>query len=170
MGKNKRQPGFTVIEILFVLTLMVAFTACFVIRPFRTKDDVISRTKIVLSEAVFLARLHSMDPGASVELSLRNGKLEVTKKVTQNYWKKKYSKELDSRISSCELVNFPIRCKSSIIPPPSSPRRSFEAGTTPLNPVVFEEKFFLPFQLKFSLDGRTCCIAVDTHAQIQVYR
>jgi hypothetical protein len=161
MGKNKRQPGFTMLEIIFVLMLMVAFTACFTIRPFKTKDDVISRTKIALSEAVFLARLHSMAPGASAELTLRDGKLEVTK----NYWGKKYSKELDSRISNCRLVNFPLSCKSSALP-----QRSFDAGTTPLNPVVFEEKFFLPFQLEFSLDGRTCYIAVDMHAQIQVYR
>ncbi|MDR2628534.1 MAG: type II secretion system GspH family protein [Puniceicoccales bacterium] len=169
MGENRQQPGFTLLEIVFVLVLMGVFTACFAIKPFKSKDDVIYGTKVILSEAVFLARLHSMASGLPnvskdpIILSLTKEK-ELEVRRSQNFWEKKYSKRLDSRISECKLVDFPWSCKSS-----DYTQNLFQAGKMPQEKVVFEEKFFLPFQLEFLLDGKECHITVDTNAQIQVY-
>jgi type II secretory pathway pseudopilin PulG len=172
MGGNRQRLGFSLVELIFILALMGAFAACFAIKPFRSKDDVVYRTKVALSEAVFLARLHSMASGAlgvykaPAILTLEGGKeLEVKKNRDYYYLEKKYSKRLDSRISECKLVNFPSNCRSSNLP-----KNSFQAGNIPQEKVIFEEKFSPPFQLRFLLDGQECYITVDTNAQTQVYR
>ncbi|MDR1457572.1 MAG: hypothetical protein LBI47_01840 [Puniceicoccales bacterium] len=159
------------LELIFVLTLMGAFAACFAIRPFgsKAKDDVAYATKVALSELVFLARLQSM-AGTPITLAVAvedwdslsgPSKLEIKK----NYWEIKRSKYLHSRISNCKFVNFPMTCKSS-----DFPKNTFKAGEIQLNSVVFEEKNFSPFQLKFSLDDKEWYITVDTNAQTHIYK
>ncbi|MDR2432599.1 MAG: hypothetical protein LBD34_02485 [Puniceicoccales bacterium] len=171
MGKNRQQPGLSIPELIFVLALMGAFAACFAIKPFKSEDDVVYETKIALSEAVFLARLQSMSSNTPAILTLTStssydsldGFFEL--KVETDYHNTKYSKRLDSRISSCELVDFPWRCKSS-----DRPQYPFVAGETPKEVVVFEEKFFIPFQLKFLLDDQEWYITVDANAQTHIYK
>ncbi|MDR0693297.1 MAG: hypothetical protein LBF49_01860 [Puniceicoccales bacterium] len=155
------------LELIFVLTLMGAFTACFVIRPFRFKDDVVHDTSVALSELVFLARLQSMSSGTPVTLAVAEEEFDSLSGSSgleiQRGWKK-YGQKLDPRISDFVFVNFPRGCKSS-----DFPQNPFKAGEIPLDKVVFEEKFFTPFQLKFSFDDEERYIAVDANAQIHIH-
>lgn len=161
MGEDKQQPGFTLLEIIFVLVLMGAFAACFTVKPFRFEEDVVYKTKIALSEAVFLARLRSMASDTPIVLSLtKENELEIKK----GYWDKKYSKRLDPKISKCSFVDFPFESGDS-----DYPKTPFKAGQKLQEKVIFEEKIFLPFQLKFSLNGKEWYISVDINAQTQVY-
>ncbi|MDR1528361.1 MAG: type II secretion system GspH family protein [Puniceicoccales bacterium] len=170
MGENKQQLGFTLIELIFVLALMGAFVTCFVIKPFRSRDDAVYGTKVILSEAVFLARLYAMGSDDAITLDLVSrsdyDSLDefVDLEIKKGPWMTKRSKRLDSRISNCSFVNFPEICKSS-----DRPQNSFKAGEIPQNQVIFKEKFFTPFQLKFSLEGKEWFIAVDANAQTHIY-
>jgi hypothetical protein len=84
--------------------------------------------------------------------------------VLDGYGVKKYSKILNSKISNCEFVDFPRGCRSS-----DAPQNPFRVGTIPQESVIFEGKFFTPFQLKFSFDDREWYIAVDTNTQAHIY-
>jgi hypothetical protein len=141
---------------------MAMFAASFVFKPFKFRGDAIYKTKIALSEAVFLARLHSMHPDNSVTFQVWENGIYIyagTKFIFKN---------LDSRISNCEFLTVPSNCIDSDSLPANNLK--FQAGK-PLFPslVTFKEKYFAPFQLKFSFDGKTHYIVVDKNAQIQTY-
>jgi hypothetical protein len=174
MEERKQQLGFSILELIFVLMLMGIFTACIAIKPFRPKGDVAYETKVALSEAVFLARFHSISPATPIVLALtttnsfsftnKNFVLEIKKKDQRGNLETKYRKDLNSKISSCEFVNFPRGCRSSDIP-----KNPFKAGSISQESILFEEKFFIPFQLKFSFDNKELYVVVDTNTQTYIY-
>ncbi|MDR1890801.1 MAG: type II secretion system GspH family protein [Puniceicoccales bacterium] len=168
--KNKRQSGFSTFELLFVLAVMAMFAASFVFKPFKFRKDAIYKTKTTLSEAVFLARLHSMRSDTPIVIGVSENCIRTYLDTDGNNvtFKLINSKNLDSRISNCELLTVPNYCIDS--DSTSASNLKFLAGE-PLYPslVTFKEKYFDPFQLKFSFDGKTHYIVVDKNAQIQTY-
>ncbi|MDR2779412.1 MAG: prepilin-type N-terminal cleavage/methylation domain-containing protein [Puniceicoccales bacterium] len=168
MGTNKQQSGFSIVELLFTLAIMATFMTCFIFKPFKFKEDAVYKAKIALSEAIFLARLHSIASDSLVTFSLKPNRekyvIELECKPTPG--RVEYiHKEFDPGITDCKLLDFPQRCADS----DGFMANFIEGGSIKPEQVIFKEKFFTPFQLKFLFDGKTRYFTIDKNAQIQIY-
>ncbi|MDR2737555.1 MAG: prepilin-type N-terminal cleavage/methylation domain-containing protein [Puniceicoccales bacterium] len=146
--------GFTLIEVILTLGLMLLLTTAFSVAPTgRTRND-IGIFKNALTDALFSCRLKSVTPNSKVFLSADAGKKNFVIEC------------LDNTGAVCVVrkpfgTNSVTRC--SLDPFVLQYGQTFSNGKVP-----FERKFFIPFRVEFVINGQNKSILVDEFSNITV--
>jgi hypothetical protein len=137
---------------LFTLALATTVAAYFIFTPSQEKGKGADRFVSIFSDVIYTCRLKSTGAGKRVVLSIDHGGKQFVISYPDDEGKKQELRKFFSvdGLGNCEFYT------------------AFQSLPRKLEAIVFVDKFFEPFQLKFLLNEQNRSILVDDFSQLKL--